>query len=66
MNIREEEKQLIPIFICGMPRSGTTLCEQILSSHSKIDGAGEQLFDEVSDLRILLHLIKDVENFEIN
>ena len=24
-----------------MPRSGTTLCEQILSSHSKITGAGE-------------------------
>ena len=31
----------IPIFICGMPRSGTTLCEQILSSHSKVTGAGE-------------------------
>ena len=24
-----------------MPRSGTTLCEQILCSHSKVDGAGE-------------------------
>ena len=30
-----------PIFIIGMPRSGTTLLEQILSSHSKIFGAGE-------------------------
>ena len=30
-----------PIFICGMPRSGTTLCEQILSTHSKVSGAGE-------------------------
>ena len=33
--------ELRPIFICGMPRSGTTLCEQIISSHSKVDGAGE-------------------------
>jgi Tfp pilus assembly protein PilF len=30
-----------PIFIIGMPRSGTTLVEQILASHSKIHGAGE-------------------------
>ncbi len=30
-----------PIFIVGMPRSGTTLIEQILSSHSKVYGAGE-------------------------
>ena len=29
------------IFICGLPRSGTTLVEQILSSHSKVNGAGE-------------------------
>jgi Flp pilus assembly protein TadD len=29
------------IFICGMPRSGTTLIEQILASHSKVRGAGE-------------------------
>ena len=30
-----------PIFIIGMPRSGTSLVEQILSSHSQIYGAGE-------------------------
>ena len=30
-----------PIFIVGMPRSGTTLTEQILSSHPDIYGAGE-------------------------
>ena len=29
------------IFICGLPRSGTTLVEQILSSHSKVSAAGE-------------------------
>ncbi len=34
-------KKLIPIFIVGMPRSGTTLVEQIISSHSKVTGAGE-------------------------
>jgi tetratricopeptide (TPR) repeat protein len=30
-----------PIFILGMPRSGTTLVEQIISSHSDVTGAGE-------------------------
>ncbi|MTH96621.1 sulfotransferase [Roseibium sp. RKSG952] len=30
-----------PIFIVGMPRSGSTLIEQILSSHTCIEGAGE-------------------------
>lgn len=33
-----------PIFVIGMFRSGTTLCEQILSSHPEVQGAGE-LFD---------------------
>ncbi len=33
-----------PIFIVGLPRSGTTLVEQILSSHPRIFGAGERLF----------------------
>jgi len=31
----------MPIFIVGMPRSGTTLVEQILSSHPRVFGAGE-------------------------
>lgn len=30
-----------PIFIVGMPRSGTTLVEQILASHPEVHGAGE-------------------------
>jgi tetratricopeptide (TPR) repeat protein len=30
-----------PVFIIGMPRSGTTLIEQILSSHPLVEGAGE-------------------------
>jgi tetratricopeptide (TPR) repeat protein len=31
----------MPVFVVGMPRSGTTLVEQILASHSKVYGAGE-------------------------
>ena len=34
----------IPIFICGMFRSGSTLCEQILASHSGVSTGGEQEF----------------------
>lgn len=32
------------IFIVGMPRSGTSLVEQVLDSHSKVYGAGELTF----------------------
>ena len=31
----------LPVFILGTPRSGTSLAEQILSSHSQVYGAGE-------------------------
>jgi Tfp pilus assembly protein PilF len=31
-----------PVFIVGMPRSGTTLCEQILAAHREVHGAGER------------------------
>ena len=30
-----------PVFIVGLPRSGTTLTEQVLASHSQVHGAGE-------------------------
>ena len=33
-----------PVFIVGMPRSGTTLAEQILASHPAVFGAGELTF----------------------
>ena len=31
----------LPVFVLGMPRSGTTLVEQIISSHMSVHGAGE-------------------------
>ena len=46
---------IIPIFIVGMPRSGTTLLEQVLSSHSNIYGAGE-----------LNYLPKIIDNFKLD
>ena len=36
------DKSAQPIFIVGMPRSGTTLIEQILASHPQVYGAGER------------------------
>jgi cytochrome c-type biogenesis protein CcmH/NrfG len=46
-----------PIFIVGMPRSGTTLVEQILASHSEVFGAGE-----LPHLHRLLNPLLDGDN----
>ena len=37
----EKKLNVSPILILGMPRSGTTLCERILFSHSQVAGGGE-------------------------
>lgn len=44
-----------PIFLVGMPRSGTTLTEQIISSHPDVYGAGE--------LRVMQNAIIDPDNY---
>jgi tetratricopeptide (TPR) repeat protein len=41
INEQEGSASDTPVFILGMPRSGTSLMEQILSSHPDVFGAGE-------------------------
>ncbi|HTT01531.1 MAG TPA: sulfotransferase [Steroidobacteraceae bacterium] len=43
-----------PIFIVGMPRAGSTLLEQILASHSQVDGT-----QELPDIPRLVHQFRD-------
>jgi len=38
---KKNKSTIRPIFVLGMPRSGTTLVEQIISCHNKVYGAGE-------------------------
>ncbi len=47
-----ENKPTQPLFIVGMPRSGTSLVEQILASHTEVHGAGE--------LRIMSDLVNPI------
>ena len=44
-----------PIFIVGFPRSGTTMIEQVLSSHSSVRAGGELSF--MGDIRRLANLL---------
>ncbi len=46
-----------PVFVLGMPRSGTSLTEQILASHSAVAGAGElsYAYDTAHSIRKMVH-----------
>lgn len=44
LNISPLSVNVEPIFIVGLPRTGSTLLEKILSSHSKIQSLGETQF----------------------
>jgi tetratricopeptide (TPR) repeat protein len=39
--VRASNRSRLPVFIVGMPRSGTSLVEQVLASHPQVFGAGE-------------------------
>jgi tetratricopeptide (TPR) repeat protein len=57
-----------PVFIVGMPRSGTTLVEQILASHSDIYAAGELnlVSDFAQKLNLSVDCEKDSPEFSVN
>ncbi|MCW7541883.1 sulfotransferase [Aquabacterium sp. A7-Y] len=46
----------VPVYVVGMPRSGTTLVEQILAGHSEVFGAGE--------LGLIPQVIEGLERWE--
>jgi tetratricopeptide (TPR) repeat protein len=50
-----------PIFIVGLPRSGSTLLDQILASHSKVEGTME-----LADIPRLVHSLQDRNQTESN
>ncbi len=49
---RSSIKTVLPVFVVGMPRSGTTLVEQILASHPDVYGAGER-----NDIARIVHAL---------
>ena len=52
----------VPIFIVGLPRSGTTLVEQILASHPDVFGAGElSLFVETVEQYVEVEVLNGQE-----
>ena len=59
-SLKQKSKNKSIIFICGMPRSGTTLVEQIIAAHPEVNGAGELIY--------LQNLIKEnfIEDFKLN
>jgi tetratricopeptide (TPR) repeat protein len=48
-----------PIFIVGLPRTGTTLTERILSSHSMVESAGESFF-----MQVVLKRVSRIESID--
>lgn len=48
-----------PIFVVGLPRTGTTLTERILSSHSQVESVGETQF-----LQMVIRKVSEVASVE--
>lgn len=56
--LRRDRRSVTPVFIVGMPRSGTSLVEQIIASHPEAFGGGERL--EIPSLAEKLPLMPGV------
>ncbi|MEZ6243132.1 MAG: sulfotransferase [Phycisphaerales bacterium] len=39
--VRAQERSELPVLVVGMPRSGTSLCEQVVCRHPQAEGVGE-------------------------
>ncbi len=52
---RAGHESLRPVFVVGMPRSGTTLVEQILGAHTQVQAAGE--LNEVAEMAFELNTL---------
>ncbi len=69
---KEINKEPELIFIVGLPRSGTTLMHQIISSHSKVYGAGELpilrsiFLDKINNATFLKDIMDNKENCREN
>ena len=63
LEINKKLEPKIPIFIVGMPRSGSTLIEQILSSHMNVHGGGElQILRKILN-PLINNFLMDKQNF---
>jgi len=47
MDASSNDSGKTPVFVVGLPRTGTTLTERILTSHSQVEGVGESFFMQI-------------------
>jgi tetratricopeptide (TPR) repeat protein len=59
VKLNESSDKKTPIFIVGLPRTGTTLTERIISSHSLVESVGETQF-----MQMVLRRISGVQSIE--